>query len=134
MARYAGKRGLVYVSTSASGAAAPIGQMQNWTFDLTTDKLDVTCFGDGNKTYVQSWGAAKGTFKGLWNDADTTLFAAAASADGCKIYLYPSADAMGKYLAGPAWLDVSIEADVNGTVSTNGNFSANGTWTNTLTS
>lgn len=134
MARYAGKKGLVYVSTTGSAAATAIGQMQNWAFDLSTDKLDVTCFGDGNKTYVQSWGAAKGTFKGLWDNADTTLWAAAASADGCNIYLYPSSDAISKYLYGPAWLDISVETDVNGTVSTNGNFSANGTWGNTLTS
>ena len=132
MARYAGKAGLVYVSTSGSAAATLIGQLTNWTMDFSTDKLDVTCFGDTNKQYVQSWGAGKGTFKGIWNDADTTLFAAMQSADGCKMYLYPSKDAITKYWYLPAWLDMSMDADVNGTVSVSGSFSANGNIGNTL--
>jgi hypothetical protein len=128
MARYAGTRGLVYISTSLSGAAASVGQLTKWALDQSTDKLDVTCFGDTNKVYVQSWGAFKGTFNGFWSDADDTIFSAADSATGCNIYLYPSAAAITKYWYGPAFLDASVDTDVNGTVNISGSFSAAGSW------
>jgi hypothetical protein len=44
------------------------------------------------------------------------------------LLLYPSTDAATKYWRGPAWLDMSIEVDVNGAVSLNGSFVAAGTW------
>jgi hypothetical protein len=124
----AGKKGAVYISTSGSGEASSVAKLTNWTLDMTTDKLDVTAFQDGNKTYVQSWKDSKGTFKGFWDDTEDKMWDGADSADGVKMYLYPSTDAPTKYFYGPAWLDVSIEVDVNGTVSVSGNFSANGTW------
>jgi hypothetical protein len=128
MGVYSGKRGAVYISTSGSGEASPVIKLTNWTLDMTTDKLDVTSFQDGNKTYVQSWKDSKGTFKGHWDDTEDKMWDGADSADGVKVYLYPSTDAVTKYFYGPAWLDVSMEVDVNGTVSISGNFSANGTW------
>ena len=64
MSRYAGKTGLVYLSTSGTGAATSIAQLTNWTLDMTTDKLDTTCFGDTNKTYVQSLEGHQGHFQG----------------------------------------------------------------------
>ena len=128
MTRYAGKKGLVYVSTSGTGVATSISQLTNWTLDQNTDKLDTTCFGDVNKTYVQSWKDLKGTFKGLWDDSTDALFSATDSADGVKIYLYPSSDAITKYFYGPAWLDASVSVDVNGRVETTASFAANGAW------
>jgi hypothetical protein len=132
MARYAGKQGLVYVSTSLSGAAASVGQMTQWSLDTSTEKLDVTCFGDTNKVWVQSWGNYQGSFRGFWDDAGDTLFDAQASDDGCNIYLYPSSAAISKYWYGPAFVDLSMETDVNGTVNVSGSFSAAGSWGNTF--
>jgi hypothetical protein len=47
-----------------------------------------------------------------------------------KLYLYPSADAAGKYWYGPAWLDVSLDCGVAGAVAISGSFAANGAWGN----
>lgn len=126
MSRYAGKKGLVYVSDNMSSAASLVSQLSNWTFDFSTNKIDVTCFGDRNKNWLQGWPDAKGTFKGLWNDADSTLFQAMGSANGCYMYLYPSSDAITKYWYMPAWLDLNMAVDVNGVADINGTFSANG--------
>lgn len=128
MARYAGRKGLVYMSTSGTGDAVSIGQLSAWTLDMPTEKLPTDCFGDLNKTYVQSLKDLKGTFRGLWNDADDSLFQAGDSSTGCKIYLYPSSDAIGKYWYGPAWVDMSVAVAVNGTADVSGNFAANGDW------
>lgn len=128
MSRYAGKAGLIYLSTSGTGAATSIAQLTGWTLDMKTDKIEDTCMGDGNKTYVASYKDIKGTFKGLWNDADDSIYTAADSTDGAKVYLYPSSTALGKYFYGPAWVDASVQGEVNGLVEISCEFAANGTW------
>lgn len=128
MAVYAGRKGVVYLSTTGTGAATNVIKLTKWTLDQSTDKIEVTSFGDANKTYVQGLKDVKGTLTGFWDDTETKPFTAADSADGCKLYLYPSADASGKYWYGPAWLDVSIDTGVADAVAISGSFAANGAW------
>jgi hypothetical protein len=128
MAVYAGRKGVVYLSTSASGSASNVLKLTQWTLDQSTDKIDVTAFGDANKTYVQGLKDVKGSFAGFFDDTETKPFSAADSTDGVKLYLYPSADVPTKYFYGPAWLDVSIDTSVAAAVSISGNFAANGAW------
>ena len=120
------------MSTSASGNAITVTAMNAWTYNRTTDKLEATAFGDANKVYVQSLPDAQGTFGGYWDDTDTTVFTGASSSDGVKLYLYPSTDALTKYHYGPAWVDASMECDVNGVVRISGTFAANGSWGSTI--
>ena len=105
MARYHGRQGRVYISTTGAGAAVMVGALTEWSLDGTQDRVDVTAFGDGNKQYVLGLRDVSGTISGWWDDTIDTVFDAAASADGCRIYLYPSNDAPTKYWYGPAWLD-----------------------------
>jgi hypothetical protein len=127
VAKYHGKKGVVYISTSGSGNASSI-QLTEWTLNMATDKVEVTSFGDANKTYVQGLKDTQGTINGFWDSADTKLFDAADSTDGIKMYLYPSSDASGLYFYGPAWLDASITTGVGAAVAMNGSFVANGSW------
>jgi len=90
--------------------------------------VPTTSFGDLNKTYVQGLKDLKGTIEGFWNSAADTLFDAADSADGCKLYIYPSSNAPTIYEYGPAWLDASLSIDVNGAVKISASFVANGSW------
>jgi len=128
MSVYAGRKGVVYLSTTGSGTATSVLKLNTWTLDQSTDKIDVTSFGDANKTYVQGLKDIKGTLAGFFDDTETKPFTAADSADGCRLYLYPSADAPSKYWAGPAWLDMSINTAVSGAVTISGSFAANGAW------
>ena len=128
MARYAGRRGLVYISTTGSGNASSVVALSNWSLNMATDKLETTAFGDTNKTYVIGLRDLSGSFSGFYDDTETKPWTAAQSADGIKMYLYPSSDALTKYAYGPAWLDVSIEVGVNDAVTISGDFSANGSW------
>jgi len=127
MSRYHAKKAVVYLSTTGSGGASLV-RMAEWTLNRDTDKVEVTSFGDTNKTYVQGLPDITGTISGFWDDTDTKFFAATDSADGCKLYLYPSSDATGSYHYGPAWLAGNMSAPVNGAVSISGNFVANGAW------
>ncbi len=128
MALYPGRKGRVMMSTTGSGNAVTVTGLNAWSLNKATDKIEVTAFGDANKTYVQGLPDIQGTFGGFWNDTDTTIFTGAASADGVKLYLYPSTDVLTKYHYGPAWADASMSVDVNGAVTISGSFAANGSW------
>jgi len=128
MSVYAGRKGVVYMSTTGSGAATNVIKLNHWTLNQTTDKIDVTSFGDANKTYVQGLKDVQGTIAGFFDDTETKPFTAADSADGCKLYLYPSSDAPTKYWYGPAWLDASIDTSVSGAITLSASFAANGSW------
>ncbi len=128
MATYHGRKGAVYMSTTGTGNAASVAKLTNWTLDMSTDTVEVTSFGDANKTYVQGLKDLKGTLAGFWDDTIDTLFSAADSADGVKMYLYPSADAPSKYWYGPAWVSASVEVGVDAAARVSANFVANGSW------
>jgi hypothetical protein len=128
MAKYAGRKGVVYISTTGSGNASIMAGLTEWSINRATDKIEVTSFGESNKTYVQGLPDVSGSFNGFWDHADTKLFTAAGSTDGCKIYLYPSSDNTGAYHYGPAWLDASMTTNVNGAVEITSDFVANGSW------
>lgn len=128
MARYHGRKGVVYVSTTGGSAASAVIALNSWTLDQTTDKQEVTSFLDPNKVYVQGLKDVSGTVGGFWDDTEDKLFEAADSVDGNKMYLYPSADAPTRYWYGPAWLDASINVGVGDAIGISANFVANGAW------
>ena len=129
MARYHGKKGVVYMSTTGSGTAVAVGNLTEWSISYATDRIDVTSFGDTNRVYVQGLRNVTGSFKGWFDDSATkALFDAADSADGIKMYLYPSADAATRYFYGTAFVDTSIQTGVAGAVSISGTFAAAGGW------
>lgn len=128
MAKYAGRTGVLYMSSSGSGTAAAVVGINKWSLDMSTDKFEVTAFGDTNKSYVQGLRDLQGQFEGLYDDSETKLFAGAQSTDGVKMYLYISSNAASKYACGTAWLDASIDVDISGAVKISGKFAAAGSW------
>lgn len=128
--RHHGKSGSILFSTTGSGTPATTQSLSGWTLDLDTDLVDVTCFGDANKVFVQGLKNIQGTFTGVWDDAFDALFVAADSTDGTNIILYP--DITNKptyYWRGPAWLSASVDASNTDAVKISGKFSARGSWT-----
>lgn len=128
MARYHAKDARIYISTTGSGTAIPLTSFTAWTLDLSTDLVEVTSFGDTNKTYVQGLRNIQGTMSGFWDDSETKLWTASTSTDGCKVYLYFSTNATSRYAYGTAWLSVAAEAGVSDAAQVSANFSALGNW------
>lgn len=129
MARAHGKNGAVYVSPNGTGVAVAVLNLSKWSLTRDTDVVPTTSFGDTNKTYVQGLPDLKGTLSGFWDSATDPLYTAGTSLDGVKMYLYPDRlNAPTVYDAGPAWLNTSIDVDVNGAVTVSGSFVANGSW------
>lgn len=132
MAKYHGKTGVVYASTTGSGTAINVGNMSGFSLDASTDTVDVTAFGDTNKTYVIGLANFAGTIEGFWADDDTTLKTASLSSDGTKLYLYPSSNAVTKYVYGPAFISFQLRTGVAQAVTMSVNFTARGSWGNNL--
>lgn len=128
MGAYAGRKGVVYMSTTGSGTAITVVNLKSWSLNTPTDKIEVTAFGDLNKKYVQGLPDATGDISGWWDDTSDAMYDASRSTDGVKMYLYPSADAPSKYWYGPAWVDFSISVDIGGAVEISASFAANGSW------
>lgn len=128
MSVYHTRDGAIYISSSGTGDASLLAKMTEWTLDMPTDRIDVTNFDSTNKEWVQGWGDRRGTLAGLWDNTEDKLFQAAESADGCKLYLYPSRRVMSKYFYGPAWVDANVRANVNEAGRIGASFAANGAW------
>lgn len=128
MALYHGKKGRVMMSTTGSGAATTMIKMTSWSLNMATDRVEVTSFGDTNKVYVQGLRDITGDLSGYFDDTSDQLYDASASADGVKLYLYPSEDVLTKYFYGPAWVDFNITTGVSEAVAISGSIAANGSW------
>lgn len=129
MSAHAGRTGVVYIAIeSSTGVATNTIKLNAWTIDRSTDKFEITSFGDTNKTYVQGLPDVKGTISGFWDDSETKPFGGAASTNGVKLYLYPDSTVPTKYAYGTAWLDASINTPVGGAVTINGSFAAAASW------
>ena len=128
MARYHGKGGVVYLSVTGAGNATTVATLTSWALNQPTTKDNVTGFGDTNQQYVQGLPDCTGRFAGYWDDTDDNLYDASRSADGVKIYLYPTNLVAGKYWHGTAWIDFSIECPVDGKINVTADWSAKGNW------
>ncbi len=116
------------MSTTGAGTASTVLALTTWSLDRTTDTIDVTSFGDSNKTYVQGLPDVKISFSGFWDDTETKLFSAADSTTPVKFYLYPSSSDTGAYHYGTAWVSASMSTAVSGAVQITGSAVAGGAW------
>lgn len=132
MARYAGKTGVAYIGNAGGAAATSVVGLSKWSLDQTTEKIEVTAFGDANKQYVIGLPDVKISLSGFWDDTSSdTIFQAAASAQtgaAVNVYLYPTSLRTNKYWYGTAWIDAQIDADVKDAVKVSLNGVAGGTW------
>jgi nitrous oxide reductase len=116
------------MSESGSGEAEKITGATEWTLDMSTDTVEVTAFGDANKSYVQGLKDVKGSVAGFVIEDQDQWFKAAASATAVKMYLYWSSQMTGKYAYGTAWFSISLSNQVSGANGITGNFIAAGPW------
>lgn len=130
MARYSGKQGVVYIGPSNGSAAIAVVGLSKWSIDQSTEKQEVTAFGDTTKVYVQGLPDAKGQVSGFWDNVSSdTLFTAATANGGVYCYLYPSSLVPTKYWYGSAFFDAQLETDVKDAIKVSGNFVAASSWT-----
>jgi hypothetical protein len=124
MARIAGRNGRLYMNLTSGGTAEPVTFLNSWALNFSTEKIDVTSFGDTSMVYVAGLPDAQGTYAGFYDDATVQMYTAATDGVARKFYLYPSTTNNGQYWFGTGIFDTNIDASVDGAVAISGSFAA----------
>lgn len=124
MSRISGKNGRLYANITSGGTAEPIAFVNQFSLNFSTDKQDVTAFGDTNKVYVSGYSDATGDFAGFYDDATAQLYTAAVDGVARKFYFYPDSTAATKYFFGTAIFDFSVTEQIGGGVAISGSWAA----------
>ena len=124
MARIAGRNGTLYMALTSAGTPSPVAYLSTWALNFTTDKIEVTAFGDTTKIYVSGLPDCQGTYAGFYDDATVQMYTAASDGVPRKFYLYPSTLTATQYWYGTGIFDMSIDGAVDGPVSISGGFAA----------
>lgn len=117
MSRIAGRNGRIYLDVPGGGAASPLPFQAKWSLSFSTDKYDVTALGDANKTYVAGLADASGDFSGFYDNATAQTYTGAVDGVARKFYLYPDTTLVTQYFFGTIFVDMKIDADVQGAVA-----------------
>jgi hypothetical protein len=125
-----GSRGQIKMDPTGGAVPVVVADLNAWALDMKRDQVDVTAFGDTNKTYVLGLPDVKGTYSGWWNsESSPALFDVAQGSIAAMLNLLPTVDEPEFFFAGLAYLDASIEVKHDGGVALSGNFVAAGPWT-----
>ena len=124
MARIAGRNGRLYMNLTSGGTAEPVTFLNSWALNFSSEKIDVTSFGDTSMVYVAGLPDAQGTYAGFYDDATVQMYTAATDGVARKFYLYPSTTNNGQYWFGTGIFDTNIDASVDGAVAISGSFAA----------
>lgn len=128
--RIHGKAGQIKMDPAGGGALVLLADTNGWTLDMSTDRVDVTAFGDTNKRRVSGLPDFAGTVAARWNAATSpTYFAAVLAGIPVTLRLIPNALDPTVYFGGLANVDGSINVDSAGAVTWTGKWDAAGNWT-----
>jgi len=124
LARIAGRNGRFYLAIASGGTAEPIAFQNKWSLNSSSDKIEVTAFGDGNKVYVAGLPDASGAVSGFYDDATAQTYTASQDGQPRKMYLYPSLLTATQYFFGTVLVDFAAESGVADAVTSAANWSA----------
>lgn len=126
MARFASRNAVIYMGATTSAEASLLTYQNKYSMKLEFERIDVTAFGDTNKTYVGGIADASGEFSGFLDDASVQTYTAAIDGLPRKFYLYPSSSNTARYFFGTILADMSIDGEVAGAATVASTWSAAG--------
>jgi len=129
VARIHGRNGRLYAGIASAGTAEPVAFLNAWSLSAATDDVEITAFGDTNKTYVAGLPDIAGSYKGFFDSATAQTWTAATDGVARKVYLYPDNTATGTYWYGTATFDFAVDTAVGAAATISGNFKASSAWT-----
>ena len=124
MARIASRNAVIYLGATPAAEASLLTFQNKYTLNLTFDRIDVTAFGDENKTYVGGIADASGDLAGWLDDASVQTYTAAVDGQARKFYLYPNSASVGRYFFGTVLADLTIDGTVDGAATVASTWSA----------
>lgn len=128
-----GRGGAIYIGGGVGAGGIRVAAKTDWTMNRTRDYVEVTSFGDPNKTYLAGLPDLQGTFTGQL-DSSGDLLLNAATSDAQTLYLYASDGTLPGTTQvlvahGKAFIDATVTVGVNAAATINGNFRASEGWT-----
>lgn len=133
--RIHGKNGQIYMDADGASPFAYVllSDLNAWTLDMSTDRVDTTAFGDTNKQRVSGLPDFSGTIGGWWNALATSgairYVDAVLAGIAVQLKLIPNSADATVFFSGLANIDAGINVPVSGAVSMSGNWDAAGNWT-----
>lgn len=124
MGRIAGRNGRIYLALTSGGTAEPVAYQASWSINFATNKIDVTAFGDTNKSYVAGLPDASGQFAGFYDDASVQTYTAATDGIARKFYLYLNTTSNTQYFFGTILPDMTIDSSVDGATTVSASWAA----------
>jgi predicted secreted protein len=126
-----GKDGAIYLGGAAGGGGTKVAGKSEWSLQRNRDYVDVTSFGDTNKTYVAGLPNVQGNYNGFLDLSGDQLFRLSAS--GAQlIYLYADDGTNGGAVAlvahGSGFLDSTVNCTNTDAVKISGEFRASAGW------
>lgn len=129
--RLHGKNGQIYMD--ADGASpfsyALLADLNAWTLDMKTDRVEVTAFGDTNKRRVSGLPDFSGTIGGWFNAFNVAYLDAVLAGIAVQLKLIPNSADSTVFFSGLANIDGSVNCPATGGVSMAGTWDAAGNWT-----
>lgn len=126
MSRIHGRNARVYLGITSGAEASAVPFMASWSLSASSDKEEVTAFGDANKTYVAGLPDASGDFSGFLDDATAQTYTAAVDGVARKFYLYIDTTQITKYWYGTIFPDFAANAAVGGATELSSSWNAAG--------
>lgn len=129
--RIHGKNGAVYMDADGASpfAYTQVGDINNYTLDASTDRVENTAFGDTNKRRVAGLPDYSGTIAGWWNAANVAWVDAVLAGIPIGLKLTPNTADASVFFSGLANIDFSLAVPVSGAASFTGSWDAGGNWT-----
>lgn len=103
----------MYCAIASGGTAEPIAFINKFSINSSTDRAEVTAFGDSNKVYVSGLPDAQGDFGGFWDDATAQLYTASQDGVARKFYWYPDASVNTIYWFSTGFFDFQMDSGVD---------------------
>jgi hypothetical protein len=130
--RLHGKNGRIQMDPLGGVALVTLGDLNSWTLDMSTDRVEVTAFGDTNKRRVAGLPDYAGALGGFWNalaSSSPAYFAAVLAGIPVTLRLIPNTLDPTVYFQGLANVDGGVNVSSTGAISTSGKWDAAGNWT-----
>jgi hypothetical protein len=124
VARIAGRNAVIYFGVTNGAQASPLAFGAKYSLNFTTNKIDVTAFGDRGKVVVAGLAAQSGDMTGWYDDATAQTYTAAVDGLARRLYIYPSSNTVTQYFFGTVFADFSSDATVDGAATFSSGFEA----------
>src|ERR1041385_1933991 len=119
--RISGANAAIYIAGTKIAAKA------QWTLNRARDTIEVTSFGDTNKTYVAGLPDVSGSFAGFLDTSGDLLLTNAANSTPVGIALWAT-DSSVEVAHGSGYVDATVTAGGSDAIRITGNFRASGNW------